>query len=171
MSLLTHAQHGIKQLIHEDVKFRPAKAFGIGLRDGLKGNALNVPFIAMEVASAQRGEQMATLTGRVGGILTYPVFAGVLAAGIAMIPGVNVAAGLIGAMIAMYPNGLLEDSVIRKVKWLNTTGKNIRHLEVGGAYQDTNLAAHQRQIAMMELSSAIQPARRFLGQEGLAFHK
>jgi hypothetical protein len=171
MSIITHAVAGIKSTVKENVKYQPGKAFGNELKTGFKGSLLSIPFIAFEAGYAQRGELSGTLVGRSVGICTYPVLAGVMAAGLAMIPGVNVAVGLVASLAAMYPNGLLEESVIRKVNWLTKTGKSIRHLEIGGQYVDSDYAKHQRQIASMELSSATGATRRFLGNEALVFHR
>jgi hypothetical protein len=171
-----HITHSLKEFFKPDhspaSKFKSFRAAKVGLRDGFKGNMLNIPFIAFEAGSAQRGEQLATVTGRVGGMLTYPALSAAFAMGVAMIPGVNVgAAALAASLLAMYANSLLEDSAIRKIKWLNDKGKSIRHLELGGRYQDTNYAQKMRQTAMAELSSAQAPSRRYLGNEAIFAHR
>ena len=177
MSSILHSVHSVKHAIEDVIddqktlKYRPGRAFGHTFKSGFQGNLLSVPFIAFEVGTAQRGEQVGTLVGQTTGILTYPVFAGIIAAGVAMIPGVNVAAGLIAGIVAMYPNSLLQESVTRKINWLGQTGKNIRHLETGGSYQDTDYAARARQSHMMELSSASAPMRRYLGNEARIHHR
>lgn len=152
--------------------FKPVNAFYKGISDGSKGNLMFMPLVAYEVGTAQRGEQIATASGRIGGMMTYPALAGFAAAGIALIPGVNLAAaGILAGIVAMYPNSLLENSVIRKINWLSQTGKNIRHAELGGSYFDTDYAKNTRQLHMQELSSAIQPARRYLGSEAIFRHR
>jgi hypothetical protein len=154
MSIFLHTIHGIKETVTTNVRNQPFKAFGNELKTGFKGSLLSIPFIAFEAGTSQRGE-----------------LAGVMAAGLAMIPGVNLAVGLVASIAAMYPNGLLEESVIRKVNWLSQTGKDIRHLELGGKYVDSDYARHQRQIASMEMSSAMGASRKYLGQEGLIHHR
>jgi hypothetical protein len=171
MSIFLHTIHGIKETVTTNVRNQPFKAFGNELKTGYKGSLLSIPFIAFEAGTSQRGELAGTLAGRAVGVCTYPLLAGVMAAGLAMIPGVNLAVGLVASIAAMYPNGLLEESVIRKVNWLSQTGKDIRHLELGGKYVDSDYARHQRQIASMEMSSAMGASRKYLGQEGLIHHR
>jgi hypothetical protein len=175
MSVIGHSVESIKSIFapHKAVSsFRSYNAFHSGVADGLKGSLFNAPFIGFEVGSAQRGEQLATLSGKTTGLLTYPALSGIAAAGVAMIPGINVAAAaLVGSILVMYPASLLEDSVTKKVKWLNETGKRISHLELGGSYKDTSYAQRVRQQSLIELSGAHGPARRYLGQEGLINHR
>lgn len=151
---------------------RPASAFWSGFRWGADGNMLSLPFIAYEAATAQRGEVIPTATGRVAGLMAYPALAGVMAAGVAMMPGVGVAAaGLIAGLMALYPNALLEDGISRRIRVLSNAARQVRRLEMGGAYEDTETAQRQRMLAVQEMSSTMQISRRYLGQEARLFHR
>jgi hypothetical protein len=160
------------KMLEDGSRTRPSKAFWRGVDWGAGGNMLGLPFIAYEVGTAQRGEMLPTAAGRTMGLMTYPALSGVIAFGLAMIPGVNVAtAGIAAGLMAMYPNGVLEDGMSRGIRAITDTAKQIRHIEMGGSYQDSQSAEQQRMRALQEMGGAMQTSRRWLGQEAVFFHR
>lgn len=154
------------------VGMRSSKAFYSAFRWGATGNLISVPFIAFEVANAQRGEVLPTAAGTVGGLMSYPVISGVLAAGLTLIPGVGPAAATVMAsLLALYPSSRVEQNVTRGFRTLTDIGRNVRHLEFGGNYIDTASAQQERMNALQEMSGSFQTSRRYLGQEAAIMHR
>lgn len=168
---ITPFEHA-KQWIKPATAMSPSKAFYTGMRTGGEGNMLGVPFIGYEMAHAQRGEMMATLTGRTVGLFTYPVVTGATLAVMTMIPGINlVAYPMAAALLAAFPNTMLEDKIIGGISFLNQTGRRIRRLEVGGDFEDSESAYATRQRSLHDLTGTMQASRRYLGQEALLMHR
>lgn len=152
--------------------FKSKSAFFRGFDEGRSGILWSVPLTALELSVAQRGEIVPTMTGRAAGMVSYPLLSGAISAGLAMIPGVNVAtASMMAMFLAMYPNSAFESGISRSVRFLNDWGRQVRHLEFGGQYQDTETAFQQRQLAAQAITAAMPAARRYLGQEALFFHR
>lgn len=57
------------------------------------------------------------------------------------------------------------------VQMFNDANRNIRHLNMGGDYKDTEIAYTMRQRAAQEMAGSIMNARRYLGQEALLMHQ
>lgn len=154
------------------VAMRSTKAFYTAFRWGAGGQLLSLPFIAYEAANADRGEMLASTSGSVSGLMSYPILSGVIAGGLALIPGIGVtAAAVMGAIAAIYPSGQVDKLASQGFRMLNNMGRNVRHLEFGGNYQDSETAQRERQLAIQEMSAAFQTSRRYLGQEARIMHR
>jgi hypothetical protein len=57
------------------------------------------------------------------------------------------------------------------VRAVTDLGRQIRHLEFGGHYTDTETAQRLRMQAFYEMSGATSAARRYLGQEAYFLHR
>lgn len=156
-------------------KLPASKAFWHGVKDAGTGNLLGLPFIALEVGSAQRGEQVPILMGRGAGLMTYPAMTGIMAAGATMVAetlGFAIpAVGIFASLAALYPDSCVQNTIIRSVKVLNATARQVNHLEFGGSYQDSETAQSMRLRGLQEMSGAIGNSRGFLGQEAAFMHR
>lgn len=148
-----------------------AKSFWKGMQWGAEGSLVGLPMIALEAGMAQRGEVVPTTLGRTAGLVSYPAMSALTAAALGLAFGSFTGVGLVAGILAMYPDQLLQDSLIRGIRTVTDAGRQIRHLETGGSYQDSLLARNQRMNAIREMSGAHQVSRRFLGQEALFFHR
>jgi hypothetical protein len=61
--------------------------------------------------------------------------------------------------------------VAKYVRAVTDLGRQIRHLEFGGHYTDTETAQRLRMQAFYEMSGATSAARRYLGQEAYFLHR
>lgn len=148
-----------------------AGGFWKGLRFGADGALIGLPFIAMETGMAQRGEVVPTIVARSAGLVTFPVMAGLVSAGLGVLFPELKGIGLIGSVLGMYPDGLVQDGLLRGVRTVTASGRQLRHLEMGGTYQDTEMAQGQRLTALTEMGGAIGASRRYLGQEAALMHR
>ena len=83
------------------------------------------------------------------------------------IPGI----GTLAWLASLYPDAVLGNSVSRAVRGVTDLGRQIRHLEFGGHYTDTETAQRLRMQAFYEMSGATSAARRYLGQEAYFLHR
>jgi hypothetical protein len=151
---------------------RASYMFGKGVRWGFDGNVVAIPFLAANVAMSQRGERLSTAAGSVAGMGTFGISQGVIAAGLSLIPGIGQGAVLFASMLgAMYPSALVDSFVSRQARTLTDIGRNIRRLETGAGFTDSETAARSRLGAVMEMSAAMQTSRRYLGQEARLMHR
>jgi hypothetical protein len=171
MQTVTPYEHA-KSWLKPATQMSTRQAFWSGMKAGADGNMLGLPFVAYEMGTAQRGEMLATATGRVTGLCTYPVTAGLTLAMLSAIPGVNVVAyPIVAAILAQFPNSYLENKIISGIRTLNQAGRRIRRLEVGGDFEDSESASAARQRSLRELTGTMQTSRRYLGQEALFMHR
>lgn len=148
------------------------KAFWGGTRIGLSGMLFGAGVAAFEAAHAERGQLMPTLAGKGMAVLAFPALAGIASAAIALVPGIGpVAAAFMGSILAGYPDEILGKNLSRGVRMFTGFAKSVRHLEMGGSYKDTESAYRQRLIAVQDMTSALIPGRRYLGQEALLMHR
>ena len=116
-----------------------------------------------------------TLAGTGVGLVSSPVIASATSAafvgGAAVIgcspPGLAIAAGL----AALYLDVAVSRGVSSGIRYLNETGKRIRHFETGGNYNDSALARNLRTQAVSEMSGAVSNSRQYLGQEARHLHQ
>jgi hypothetical protein len=152
-------------------RLTPTQAMWKGMRLGTDGALLGLPFIALETGLAQRGEVLPTATARTAGLVTYPAISGLMAAGLTLaFPGLRFA-GFLGGVAAMYPDALVQDSLLRGLKTVTAAARNLRQLQVGGSYRDTEFAQMARLRALTEMSGALGASRRYLGQEAALMHR
>lgn len=133
---------------------------------GASGTLIGMPLVAFEVSKARRGEAVSTLAGQTASLMALPVTAGFASAAICLIPGIGVpAAVFMGTILAAYPDDILGKYISRSVRYLTQANTRVRHLEMGGNYEDTQLASRQRFLAVRDMNAAFMSSRRYLGQE------
>ena len=131
-----------------------------------------IPFIALEAGSAQPGEQIPTLTGRIAGLAAQPALAGIMSAGLTASVGCPPAAAAIIAMIgAAYVSVKFEDPLIRGFNWITKHTTEGRRVSFGGDFQDTVTSQARRQRALRDIAGAMPASRQWLGQEALILHR
>ena len=156
-------------------RMSPSKAFWSGAKFGVFGSVASIPFVAYEASNAQRGEVVPTVLGRTVGMAAFPALSGALAAG-----GATTAAALglsvpfIGAfavLASIYPEIMIGNIARQGVREITGLGQQVRHLEFGGHYTDTETAQRLRMQSVYEMSGANSAARHYLGQEAYFLHK
>lgn len=153
----------------------PTHSFWVGMKMSGMGTIASVPFLAMELGSAQKGEILPMTLGRTASLVAFPALSGSLAAGGAMaaaaagiaVPGI----GAFAMLASLYADTLITEGIAHEVRTLTQEGTRLRHLEVGGHYQDTTTALRLRQQALYEMSGATSASRRYLGQEAQFLHQ
>jgi hypothetical protein len=146
-------------------------SFWKGMGFGAEGSMLGLPFIAMEAGMAQRGEVVPTLVARSAGLVTYPAISGVIAGGLALAFPQLKYVGFLASVVGMYPDSLVQEGLLHGLRLATDAARHLRHLEMGGTYQDSVLAQSQRMTALTEMSGAIGAGRRYLGQEAALMHR
>jgi hypothetical protein len=129
-----------------------------------------VPQIAFSSFHTQRGEVLSTLADNSVGIASYPALSAVMNPALRFIlPSALGAAGTasITAMLAILPAYGLGKAVKSGVRYFNSFGYRLRHIEQGGDYQDTETALNLRMRSISDMSSAMSYSRRWLGNEAL----
>ena len=135
-------------------------------RSGFYGG---VPQIAFSSFHTQRGEVLPTFLGNSVGIASYPAASAIIGAATrfaipaALTPAAPLVVPFIAA-VAAYRVGLLAT---KGVRLFGKFGYKLRHIEMGGDYQDTETAQALRMRAVSDMSSAMSYARRWLGNEAL----
>lgn len=151
---------------------KASRSLWSGLRVGGSGILFGVGVAAFEASHADRGEKVPALIGKTIGAVMYPALVGAASIGLSLIPGVGpIAAAVIGSILASYPSEAAGNSITRGVRMFTNFNKNLRHLEMGGRYQDTELAMRQRSIAIQDMNASLLPGRRYLGREALLMHR
>lgn len=79
--------------------------------------------------------------------------------------------GPLAAIAVLYPDTLLTRGVASGIRAMTEMGREIRHLEFGGNYRDSDSAEGLRMQAVYEMSGSTGAARRFLGQEARFLHR
>jgi hypothetical protein len=143
-----------------------------GLRMMRQGSMLSLPLVALEAGTAQKGEMIPTLTGRMAGLMAQPVMAGMISAVLASTLGFPpVAAAVVSGLLVGAVATTYEDKLIRTLTTLSKYGAESNHVRFGGSFQDSATAQARRQRALRDLAGASIPARRWLGQEALVLHR
>lgn len=128
---------------------------------GKIGLGLGVSAAVLQTAFAPRGHK---LSGMVGGISAMAGF------GIADMLGTLVGGPVLG-FVAGYAGGELGNKMGEAFQSFTEINRRVRHIDMGGNYQDTELAYTMRQRAAQELGSSILNARQYLGKEALLMHQ
>lgn len=138
-----------------------------------KDNILwGIPALALEAGTAQPGEAVPIMTGRLAGLAVQPALGGAVSAAlVATIGCPPAAAAIAGGLLAAYLSTKMEDPLIKGLSWVSKRGQEGRHVTFGGSVDDTATAQKRRQRAMREMSGALTPARQWLGQEALTLHR
>jgi hypothetical protein len=149
------------------------------------GAMMQLPFVAYSAAHASERERLAKGVSGAVGLATYPATAAAITWGLGgaaqalsfMIPppyGTALRAGLAvtGLILASHPNKIIEDSVFQGIRTFSKLDGQMRRLEMGfGMFKDTPTTKALRSTALLEMSSAMQPSRSYLGRESLLFHR
>ena len=158
-------------LRENNARYPATRGFWQGMRFGAEGALIGAPLIAFEVGRAQRGEAIPTLIGRSAGLVSYPAVAGLFSAAIAVTCPWMKFIGFAGGMAALYPDQLLQDSIIRGVRMMTAAAQHMRRVETGGWYQDSMRAQQTRMQGIAEMSGALGASRAYLGQEAALMHR
>ena len=136
------------------------------------GATIDVGMVGFQAARSGRGGFVPGIVGQTATIAAGIPFAGFASAGLCLIPGVGpMAAAIVGSVLADYAEFRFGSYAAKTVRLFTDTNKRIRHLEMGGAYVDTESAQRQRFIAIQDMNAAMIPGRRYLGQEALLMHR
>jgi hypothetical protein len=137
-----------------------------------EGAYWGLPILAMEVASAKRGELIPTLAAQSVSLAVQPVLGGIAAAGLTATFGLPpVAAALAGTLLVGYATNQFTHTLIRGFSELTAEGRFAQKLRFGGDYIDTKTSQQRRQRAAIELTGTSTTSRRWLGQEALFLHR
>jgi|SRR5271156_75330 len=140
-----------------------------GLRSGQSPFLGGVPQIAFASARTQRGEVLPTLLDNSVGIASYPALSAVIGAATRFLLPAALSAGapLAASFLAIIPAYGLGKAAAQGVRYFKKWGYQLRHIEMGGDYSDTETAASLRLRAVGDMSSALSYSRRWLGNEAL----
>lgn len=149
-----------------------------GLLSGKAMMSIALADVGLSAATAPRGHMVsrgtAAVAGVLGGYAGYAAGSGLGAMiGSMIMPGIGTATGgFIGGIIG----GTIGDVIVRdptEIAMQRFAGlsRNMRHLEMGGTYLDTQAAMTMRQVAVRELSGSLLNARQYLGKEAILFHQ
>lgn len=140
---------------------RPVKGLGVGLSHlkGIGWFAAGAGIV--EGSLARRGHKA---SGVVGGV------ARTLAFGVGDVVGTTIAGPVGGFILGSITEGV-GGKIGDAVQFFNDIDRNIRHINMGGNYEDTRAAYTMRQRAAQELGSSVMNARQWLGKEGALMHQ
>lgn len=134
----------------------------MALRASASAWPLYVPAIAYAAGHAKHGELLAETAAKTAGWAIFPAARLVGAAALGN--------PLLGLASLFLPTAGMEKSIFRAVRTFSRFERQTRRLECGGDYQDTETASRLRLRAVRDMSGAMQPARRLLGQEAAFFN-
>lgn len=148
------------------------KSFLGGIGFGAFGAAQDVAMIGFQVSKAGRGGVVPAIVGQSMAIAAGIPIAGFASAALCLVPGIGpFAAAIMGNLLTNYAEIRFGSTLSKKVRLLTEFNKQTRHLEMGGSYQDSELASRQRLIALQDMNSSMTPSRRYLGQEARLMHR
>lgn len=149
-----------------------SNAYWKGSRFASEGAYWGIPVVALEAATAKRGELVPTLAGKSVGLAIQPIASGITSAALAATLGLPPAAAALAATLLVgYATSQFEHTLVRNLTELSQEGANAQRVRFGGGYVDTHSAQQRRQRAAIELAGALPTSRRWLGQEALFLHK
>ena len=148
------------------------KSFLGGVRFGMLSTVQDVALVGFQASRAgKRGFVPAIIGQSAASVIGIPI-AGVASAAACLIPGIGPGiAAVIGTMVSGYSDVMIGGYLSNKVRLFTDLNYRIRHLEMGGDYQDTLTAQRQRLRAVQDMNASLIPGRRFLGQEALLMHR
>lgn len=140
---------------------RPVKGASLGLAH-LKSASYFLPIsAAFEASMAPKGHKLA---GLVKGIAAPLAFAAGDAVGT-----------LLAGPVAGFALGMVTEKIGSEIgegfDALGDIGRSIRHVNMGGNYEDSKIAYTLRQRAAIELGSSSLNARKWLGAEAILMHQ
>ena len=138
---------------------RPALGLRTGYRYGLQG-ALPITGLmgAYSFATAPKGRRISSGVGTVVG--------GLLGATIGGAIGGLGGAVLGGALLSRPIESITSNTIDRFVDW----GRGMSHPNLGGRYQDSEVAFTMRQRASFEMANSLSSMRQHLGNEAMLMH-
>src|SRR5271166_4495538 len=140
-------------------------AFLGGVSFGAFGALTDFGMIGFQASKSGRGGFVPAVVGQSFAIGAGIPIAGIAAAGISLIPGVGpFAAAAVASLLVDYGEVRFGTALIKKVRDFTDLHKSVRHLEMGGSYQDSESAQRQRYLAIQDMNSSMIPGRRYLGQ-------
>ncbi len=140
---------------------RPAKGLSVGLSHTKYFGYFAAGAGMLDAATSARGHKLSGFVGGVGKSLTF------LAA--------DVVGTFLGGPILGQAFGWTAEHFAGKAQeGLQTFidfNKNMRHINMGGNYEDTRVAYTMRQRAAQEMGSSVMNARQYLGKEAALMHQ
>lgn len=148
------------------------KAFWGGVGMGQFSSALDMSMIGFQASKAGRGALIQAIVGQSIAIGIGIPLSGFASVAVSLIPGIGpLAAAFIGEGLSAYAELRFGSALIKKIRTFTNLNKTIRHLEMGGSYQDSEFAQRQRFIAIQDMNASMIPGRRYLGNEALLMHR
>lgn len=126
--------------------------------------------VAFSSSLVQRGEVLPTYMSNSVGIASYPAMTAVVSpVARFFLPAAFGTAGVAtaSALLAVIPAYGLSRAAQKATRYVQDWGYRLRHIEMGGDYQDTATAYALRSRSVAEMSSALSYSRRWLGNESL----
>lgn len=145
--------------------WRSGLLFGKPLHGLAKGYQINMRGAAplmllggtLAAATAPRGHALSAGSRTLGGLIG------------------TLAGSIINPVVGSIVGGYLGDKYLgagieKTVQGFNELAGNVRRLNMGGRYQDTEAAYTMRAVAVREMGGSMMNARRILGQEAAFMH-
>lgn len=140
---------------------RPMKGLSVGFSH-LKGNIAFAPLAAIAGAAfAPKGHKM---SGAVGGVARAAAFA------LGDVVGTTIGGPVLGFVVGSLTEplgGYVGDAL----QMFSDYNKQIKHINMGGNYEDTRVAYTMRQRAAQEMGTSVMNARQWLGKEAALMHQ
>lgn len=140
---------------------RPMKGLGTGISHAKGLLPFSLAFGAWYAYKAPRREK---LSGFIKGVAGNVGFA------IGDVIGSTLGGPLVGMAVGMA-TGTAAEKIGDAFQFFADTNRRIKHLNMGGNYEDTQVAFTMRQRAARELGGSVMNARMYLGREGILFHQ
>lgn len=130
---------------------------------------MGVSSVAFASARTHRGEVLPTSAATSVGLASFPALSAVIAPAVrwGALPlslGAG-ATGALAALIAIKPAFGLAHATAKGIRWFRDIDYKLRHIELGGSYEDTSTAANLRMRSVRDMSSTFGNSRKWLGQE------
>jgi len=149
-----------------------ANSYWKGMRFASEGAYWAMPLVALEAATAQRGEMIPTIASQSISLAAQPMAAGIASATLTATFALPPAAAAIAATVLVgFATAEFEHKMVRGFTELTRTGARADRVRFGAGFVDTRSAQQRRQRAAIELAGALPTSRRWLGQEALFLHK
>lgn len=143
-----------------------------GMRFASEGAYWSMPLVALEAATAKKGEMIPTIASQAVSLAAQPVASGLAAAALtatfAMPPA---AAAMAATVLVGFAASQFEHKLLRGFTEITREGSKADRVRFGAGFVDTSSAQQRRQRVAMELAGALPTSRRWLGQEALFLHR
>ena len=160
------------EAVAESFPRQVGNSFWKGMRFAGEGAYWAMPMIAIEAASAQKGEIVPTIAAQSLSLAVQPLAAGVASSALTLTLGLPPAAAAIAATLVVgYAASQLEHTLARGFAKIGHAGAVSERTRFGAGFLDTRTAQQRRQRAATELAGALPTSRRWLGQEAVFLHR